>query len=460
MKIRFLGAAREVTGSCYHVTLNGKQFLVDCGMHQGKHAGGEPEIFRFDPKEIECVFLTHAHIDHSGLLPRLVKLGFRGQIITTSATADLVEVMLLDSAHIQETDAEWMTKKAYRAGREERTEPLYTSGDVMEMLPLIERRSYDETGNQLQGLKYRLTDAGHILGSASLELWYADQGAAEKKIVFSGDIGKKDNPIINDPRHTPTSDFVVVESTYGNRQHRSLDESIEELAGAIESTFRRGGNVLIPSFAVGRTQDLIYILNNLVRKKRLGRLDVYIDSPLAEEATKIYLAHPEVYDPEALALLKKRGGGGLKLHFTRSIEESQKINHIRSGAIIIAGGGMCEGGRIRHHLKHNLWRPESSIIFAGFQAGGTLGRKIVDGAKVVHMLGEDIAVKARIYTIGGFSAHGDQAGLLEWLGAFQNHPEVFIVHGEESAALDFEKAVQEKFGFKTHVPYRGDEFDI
>jgi metallo-beta-lactamase family protein len=459
MKIRFLGAAREVTGSCFHLTLNGTQFLVDCGMHQGKHEGGAPEIFQFDPKAIAFVFLTHAHIDHSGLLPRLVKQGFRGRIITTWATADLVEIMLLDSAHIQESDAEWLTRKAFRSGRNQVVEPLYSSKDVFDMIPLIDRKNYDEIGMPMEGLRYRFTDAGHILGSASLELWY-EKDAVEKKIVFSGDVGKKDNPIIRDPQHTTISDYVLVESTYGNRNHRNPEESAEELAEAIESTFRRKGNVLIPSFAVGRTQDIIYILNKLVRQKKLGRLDVYVDSPLAEEATKIYLSHPEVFDEEALKLFKVKGTGNMKLHFTASSEESQKINRIRSGAIIIAGGGMCEGGRIRHHLKHNLWRPECSVIFVGFQAFGTLGRKLVDGAQSVYILGEEIAVKAQIYTIGGFSAHGDQAGLLEWLEGFQNHPEIFIVHGEETASLDFEKTVQEKFGFVTHVPHKGEEFEI
>jgi metallo-beta-lactamase family protein len=367
--------------------------------------------------------------------------------------------MLLDSAHIQESDAEWLTRKAFRSGRNQVVEPLYSSKDVFDMIPLIDRKNYDEIGMPMEGLRYRFTDAGHILGSASLELWY-EKDAVEKKIVFSGDVGKKDNPIIRDPQHTTISDYVLVESTYGNRNHRNPEESAEELAEAIESTFRRKGNVLIPSFAVGRTQDIIYILNKLVRQKKLGRLDVYVDSPLAEEATKIYLSHPEVFDEEALKLFKVKGTGNMKLHFTASSEESQKINRIRSGAIIIAGGGMCEGGRIRHHLKHNLWRPECSVIFVGFQAFGTLGRKLVDGAQSVYILGEEIAVKAQIYTIGGFSAHGDQAGLLEWLEGFQNHPEIFIVHGEETASLDFEKTVQEKFGFVTHVPHKGEEFEI
>lgn len=460
MKIRFLGAAREVTGSCCHLMLDDAEFLVDCGMHQGKNGEGRNESpFGFNPAAVEALFLTHAHIDHSGLLPRLVRQGFRGRILTTPATADLVEIMLRDSAHIQEKDAEWLMRKSRRAGKDRVIEPLYTESDVEAMLPLLMRTHYGETGKMNGGVRYRFTDAGHILGSGTLELWYRS-GAGEKKIVFSGDIGKKGNPIINDPSHTPRTDVVVVESTYGNRLHKGMEESIEELRDAIESTFGKGGNVLIPSFAVGRTQDLLYVLNKLVRERKLRPLHVYVDSPLAEEATRIYLSYPEYYDEEARALFQLNGGSAVKLHFTRSVEDSQKINRTRSGVVIIAGSGMCEGGRIRHHLKHNLWRPECSLVFVGFQAAGTLGRQIVDGAKKVRFLGEDVAVKARVYTIGGFSAHADQGELLEWLGAFTTRPDVFIVHGEESSALEFEKAVRKHLGFPTRVPRRGESFDI
>jgi len=460
MKIRFLGAAREVTGSCCHLILDSAEFLVDCGMHQGKNSEERNEApFEFNPAAIEALFLTHAHIDHSGLMPRLVRQGFRGRIITTPATADLVEIMLRDSAHLQEKDAEWLMRKARRAGNDRFVEPLYTETDVEAMLPLLTRINYGEMGKMNGGVRYRFTDAGHILGSGTLELWYTS-GGREKKIVFSGDIGKKGNPIINDPSHTPRTDFVVVESTYGNRLHRGMEESIEELKGAVETTFEKGGNVLIPSFAVGRTQDLLYVLNKLVRERKLRPLNVYVDSPLAEEATRIYLSYPEYYDEEAKKLFQLRGGSAVKLHFTRTVEDSQKINQTRSGAVIIAGSGMCEGGRIRHHMKHNIWRPECSIVFVGFQAAGTLGRQIVDGAKAVHFLGEDFAVKARVYTIGGFSAHADQGELLEWLGAFTTRPEVFIVHGEESSALEFEKAVNDRLGYVTHVPRTGETREI
>jgi len=458
--MRFLGATRTVTGSCFHLSLNGRQFLVDCGMHQGKDSHVVNRTpFPFNPSEIEAMFLTHAHIDHSGLIPRLVEKGFSGSIITTAATADLASVMLMDSAHIQEKDAEWLTKKSFRIGEDIVHEPLYTTEDAMAVIGLFDKKGYGKTEQLGKGLRYRFTDAGHILGSGSLELWYQDS-PVERKIVFSGDIGKKDNPIINDPQRIENADYVVMESTYGNRLHKGMEESITELTEAIKVTFKRGGNVIIPSFAVGRTQDVLYILNKLVSQKRLASLNIYVDSPLAEAATKIYLDHPEVYDQDALKMLKERKTNGIKLHFTESVADSQKINNIRSGAVIIAGSGMCEGGRIQHHLKHNLWRPECCVVFVGFQAEGTLGREIVDGAKTVAILGESIAVRARIYTINGFSAHADRKELLDWLGAFTSKPEVFIVHGEEQVSLDFSEAVQKTFGITTHVPHMDEAFDI
>ena len=461
MKIRFLGAARTVTGSCYHLSSDGIQILVDCGIYQGKNSDEINRIpFQFDPKEINYLLLTHAHLDHSGLIPKLVMDGFQGRIFTTSATAELVEIMLYDSAHIQEKDAEWLTKKSYRSGRNEVFEPLYNTEDVKMALPFFDKKPYgsiEELGN---GIKYRFIDAGHILGSGTLEIWY-QHGNSEKKVVFSGDVGKNENPIINDPQHVEEANYVVVESTYGNRFHRGMQESIDELEKAIKETFKRGGNVLIPSFAVGRTQDILYILNKLVKEGKLHDLDVYVDSPLADKATKIYMAHPEFFDAEAVTVFKFRSTEGMKIHFTTAVEESQKINKIKSGAIIIAGSGMCEGGRIRHHFKHNIWRPECSIIFTGFQVKGTLGRHIIDGAKTAHILGEEMVIRAKVYTIGGFSAHADQKELLEWLGAFTVKPEeVFIVHGEETVSLEFEKIVQEKLGLNTHVPQKGEELEI
>ncbi len=460
MKIRFLGGVRTVTGTCLHISVNDMQILVDCGMYQGENADEINKTpFDFRPKDIDYLFLTHAHIDHSGLIPKLVKDGFKGRIIATSATADLAEIMLYDSANIQEKDAEWLTKKALRAGKKALFEPLYTVEDVKKAVTSFDRKSYDKIEHLGRGVKYRFVDAGHILGSGTLELWYQDS-PREKRIVFSGDIGKKSNPIINDPQHVEAADYVVMESTYGNRLHKNIEKSIDELVEAIKTTFKRGGNVLIPAFAVGRTQDILYTLNKLVREGRLYNLNVYIDSPLAEEATKVYLAHPECFDEDAMKMFQERKGDAIKLHFTAAIEDSQKINRIKSGAIIVAGSGMCDGGRIRHHFKHNLWRSECSIVFTGFQANGTLGRKIIEGAKTVNVLGEEIAVKAKVYTIGGFSAHADQRELLDWLGAFSNRPEVFIVHGEEDVSLEFEDSVKDKFGFTTHVPQKGEDFEI
>jgi len=460
MKIRFLGGVGTVTGTCIQLTINDKQILVDCGMYQGE---GADEInrrpFPFDPSEIDCLFLTHAHIDHSGLIPKLTKEGFRGKILTTSATRDLTEIMLYDSAHIQEMDSQWLTKKALRKGIQIPIEPIYSIEDVRKTVPLFIKKDYDKVEGINNQIKYRFIDAGHILGSSTLEMWYQKDGLS-KKIVFSGDIGKKGNPIINDPKYVVEADYVVIESTYGNRSHKNMEESINELVDAINTTFKKGGNVLIPAFAVGRTQDLLYILNKLVREKRLNTVDVYVDSPLAEEATKVYLAHPECFDEETMELFRKRVSNSIRLHFTKSVEDSQRINKIKSRAIIIAGSGMCEGGRIRHHLKHNLWRPECSIIFVGFQAKGTLGRRIIDGANVVNILGEEIAVRAKIYTIGGFSAHADQKELLEWIGAFKNSPEIFIVHGEENVSKEFERVIKERFHLNTYIPRLYEEYEI
>ena len=461
MNIRFLGAARTVTGSCYLLRLPEATALVDCGFVQG---GGDSrdrnrEPFGFDPRTVDLLFLTHAHLDHSGLIPRLVREGFRGRIITTAATGDLLAPMLLDSAKIQENDAERMSRRALRKGGGP-VEPLYTSADVEQVLPHIDRAAYGEVKDTGRGIRYRFFDAGHILGSGSLALWFPSADG-EKKIVFSGDIGKKGSPILNDPTLATEADYVVMESTYGDRLHKDSAGTEKELVEAVTSTFAKGGNVIIPAFAIGRTQDVLYLLNRLVREGKLPKLTVYIDSPLAEKATRIYLSHPDLFDEEAKRLISGGTiGDAITIRFTHSAEESMAINKIRSGAVIVAGSGMCEGGRIGHHLKHNLWRPECSIIFVGFQAQGTLGRRIVDGAKMVSVWGEEIAVKARIWTIGGFSAHGDQQGLLAWLSAFRSRPTVFVTHGEEQAALTFADLVRRQYGFTVHVPEPGQQFEL
>jgi len=459
MKIRFLGGARIVTGSCYFLKDDSFSILVECGMYQGPDAYSvNRRPFPFNPADIDCLFLTHSHLDHIGLVPRLVKEGFNGRIITTSAAADIVELILYDSANIQESDTEWQNKKALRMGLELK-EPLYLSSDVDKTISLIERKHYGRVEQLCEGVRFRFVNAGHILGSSTLELWYHDDGR-EKKIVFSGDIGKKDNPIVDDPVFVEETDYLTIESTYGNRNHKSMEASIDELVEVIKSTFRRGGNVIIPSFALGRTQDLLFILNKLVKQERLFRINVYIDSPLGERITKVYAAHPEYFDEEATKLFDIESRDAIRISFTQKVEDSMALNRIRKEAIIISSSGMCEGGRVRHHLKHNLWRRECSIVFVGYQAEGTLGRQIVDGAKRVEVLGEEVVVRAGIHTLGGFSAHADQTELLDWIGQFKNSPEIFIVHGEEGVALTFEEAIRKKFGYVTHVPSAGDEFEI
>jgi metallo-beta-lactamase family protein len=454
-----LGGARTVTGSCFYLSNGDIKILVECGMHQGQDADAvNRAAFEFDPSEITCLFLTHSHLDHIGLVPRLVKEGFKGKIITTSAAADIIELILYDSAHIQESDTEWHNRKTLQPGQQP-IEPLYSRKDVFMTLPLIERKKYNVMERLCKGIRYRFVDAGHILGSATLELWYQD-GSGEKKIVFSGDIGKKENPIVQDPVFVEETDYLTIESTYGNRNHKGMEESINELVDVIRATFKRGGNVIIPSFALGRTQDLLLILNRLVKEDRLFRINVYIDSPLAEKITKVYVAHPEYFDEEARQIFNINSRDAMRIHFTVSVEDSMALNRIRKEAIIIASSGMCEGGRVRHHLRHNLGRRESSIVFVGYQAEGTLGRKLVNGEKIVEVLGDDIRVRAGIHTLGGFSAHADQSELLNWIGSFQNSPEIFIVHGEEKVSLEFQDLIQKKFSYQTYVPHKGEEYSI
>jgi metallo-beta-lactamase family protein len=460
MRIRFLGAVREVTGSLIHLSSDTTEIIVDCGMHQGMGAENLNRApFNFDPTRIEYLILTHAHLDHSGLIPKLVKEGFKGKIFATSATRDLTEIILLDSAHIQEKDAEWLTKKNLRKGKEKIVEPLYTTQDVLRALPYFEKVPYGEIVEIKDGIRFRFLDAGHILGSATIELCYRScPEGKKKKIVFSGDIGKSGNPLIRDPSFLEDADYVCIESTYGDRLHKDLSKTVEELEDAVSTTLKNGGNVLIPAFSVGRTQDVLFFLHKLAKEGRLKNLNIFVDSPLAEKATKVYLSHVEVLEEDLDLSFLYKSSENYNLHFTSSVEESQKINSIKQGAIIIAGSGMCEGGRIRHHFKHNIWRRECSIIFTGFQAKGTLGRLIVDGAKKAKILGEEIAIRSKIYTIGGFSAHGDQRELINWLKKLKGSPEIFIIHGEEKASLELEKKIIENFNFLTHVPARGDQY--
>lgn len=455
MKITFFGAAKTVTGSCYGIHANTMNILIDCGIFQGTRDNEKRNVdpFPFRPSEIHYVLLTHAHLDHSGLIPKLVKDGFKGRILATPATVDLCGVMLLDSAHIQERDAAWENKRRMRAGKPP-VSPLYTIQEAAGSIAYFQGIRYDETQELGDGITVRFRDAGHILGSAMVELWVRD-GTEEKKLVFSGDLGQKNLPLVKDAAVIEEADYIFIESTYGNRKHKGIKETVEEFARAVTESIEKGGNVVIPAFAVGRTQDVLYLLNQLSRAGKINRLQVFVDSPMASQATRITIKHPECLDEETMELVKKGSfpKGTLTLKFTESVDDSIEINKMKSNAIIISASGMCEAGRIRHHLKHNLWRPECSVIFVGFQAAGTLGRRIVEGAKSVRIFGEEIAVKASIYTIGGLSAHADRDELLEWLGKFKKRPKrVFVMHGEEKTALDFARTIQDRLQYDAYAP--------
>ena len=460
MQLTFLGAAREVTGSCYFVETDAVRFLVDCGMFQGgREADGKNrQAFDFDCRRVDFVLLTHAHIDHSGLLPRFVALGFRGPVYTTPATADLLHVMLPDSAHIQEKEAEWANYQRRARGAKVRREtaPLYTVAQAQSSLKRLRPAEYDEEVRPHQTVRCRFRDAGHILGSAVIEVWVSE-GGRTRKLVFSGDLGQPGHPIVRDPVAIAEADLLLVESTYGNRMHKSMEDTLSELAFAVNDTVRRkGGNVIVPAFAVGRTQDILYLLTELMRQGRIEKdLDIYVDSPMATSATELTVKHREIVDAESRALLdrNRNNGGYPRIRFTEDVEDSMAINDIKSGAIIISASGMCEAGRIKHHLRYNLGRKECTIVITGFQAGGTLGRRLVDGARVVRIFKEQIPVRADIYTIGGLSAHADQGALMAWLGRFRRPPrQTFVVHGEEDVALGFADLVRERLGWEVAVP--------
>jgi len=441
LKISFHGADRSVTGSCHLLECAGKRVLIDCGLYQGEHELGEDNAapFGFDAAAIDYVLLTHAHLDHCGRLPLLVRRGFRGEIITTAATRELARVVMLDSAHLQEEEAKYQSRKTARRGSEEALQPLYTTLDALNCLDYFGRTAaYDQPMELAPGVRATFLDAGHILGSASIYLQLEEAGRS-RSVAFSGDLGNSGRPLLRDPVAPPKADAVVMETTYGDRLHKPLQPSVEEFYQAIEDTFRRGGNVIIPTFALERAQELLYYLREAVEIGRLSKsMQVFLDSPMAISATEIFRHHPECFDSEAFA---KFGHGRDPfmlpgLHFTRETADSMDLNRISGGAVILAGSGMATGGRIRHHLKHNLWRQNSSVIFVGFAAKGTLARQIIDGAKTVHLFGEEIPVRARIHTINGFSAHADRDELLAWhqrVGAAQT----FLVHGEEEVMQQF-----------------------
>lgn len=470
MKLTFLGAAREVTGSSYLVEADGVRFLVDCGMFQGGRDTREKNrrVFDFDPRTIDFVILTHAHIDHSGLLPRLVALGFKGAIHTTRATCDLLAVMLPDSAHIQEKEVEYANLNRFRQRMAKREAaqgmpmrdmaPLYTVAQAQASLKQLNPVDYDLEIAPHPQVRCTFRDAGHILGSAIVEVW-VDEGERRRKIVFSGDLGQPARPLLRDPTPIFDADYLLVESTYGNRAHKSMDATQDELVEAITDTIeRKGGNVIIPAFAVGRTQDMLYLLADLTRQARLPKLTVFVDSPMATAATEITYKHMALLDAETHALMGRHGGASYfrKLEFVESVEESKSLDRIKGGVVILSASGMCEAGRIKFHLRANLPRRESSVLITGFQATGTFGRRLVDGAKRVRLLGEDIPVRADLYTLGGLSAHADRAALLNWLGHFRSKPrQVFVVHGEDAVATGFATELKAQFGWDATAPMPG-----
>ena len=471
MKIQFIGACHEVTGSCTLLEVAGHKYLVDCGMEQGI------DMFENVPIPvpaaiIDAVFLTHAHIDHSGMLPKLYKDGFRGKIYATEATCDLCNIMLRDSAHIQESEAEWRARRAERAG-EEPIQPIYNLQDALGAISCFRRCKYDEIMRIAEGVELRFTDIGHLLGSACIELWLTEDGE-QRKIVFSGDVGNYNQPIINDPRTVPDTDYLVIESTYGGRLHdknqRTLDdksaEAIEALAEYIQRAFDRGGSVIIPSFAVGRTQEMLYAIREIKQKGLVKGHDgfpVYVDSPLAVEATGVFLQCDEsCLDEQTLALVKQGINplwfDGLTLSVTS--DESKGINADRRPKVIISASGMCEAGRIRHHLKHNLWQKNNIILFVGYQAEGSLGRKLLEGAHTVRLFGEDILVAAEIAELHGTSGHADQEGVMDWLEGFMEKPKVvYINHGSDESMKTFEALLKEK-GYNAETPFSGTEYDL
>ena len=463
MKIRFIGATHEVTGSCTLLEVCGKQYLVDCGMEQGQ------DVFENIPlpvpaNTIEAVFLTHAHIDHSGMLPKLCKDGFRGPIFATESTCDLCNIMLQDSAHIQESEVEWRNRKAARANLP-LVEPVYNMADAMQAISQFRRCSYSQALEVAEGIVLRFTDIGHLLGSACIELWLTENGET-RKIVFSGDVGNKNQPFIKDPQPVEETQYLVIESTYGNRLHEAPGDAVTELAAVLQRTLDRGGSLVIPSFAVGRTQEMLYAIREIKNRGLLkghDKFPVYVDSPLAVEATGIYLqSDSSCFDEETAALVRQGINpiwfDGVTLSV--SPEESKAINFDNRPKVILSASGMCEAGRIRHHLKHNLWNPNNTVLFVGYQAEGSLGRRLQEGADMVKLFGEEVACNAEIATLHGTSGHADQAGLLEWLGKFREKPiHVFINHGEDASCTAFRDLLL-GMGYKAEAPYSGTEFDL
>ncbi|MDW7650337.1 MAG: MBL fold metallo-hydrolase [Bacillota bacterium] len=455
MKLTFCGGAKTVTGSSFLLDAAGKKILIDCGMFQGPRRlrTRNASEYPYNPAEIDLIILSHAHIDHSGLIPRLVKDGFQGRVLATPATIDLAKIMLPDSGHIQTMEAEWTNRKNERAGRPP-VEPLYTVEDAEQSFKFFQAVGYYDTFTISPEILLKFYDAGHILGSAIVELTITENGRREK-VVFSGDLGKSNQPIIRDPDVVEEVDYLITESTYGTRDHEQEEQKLEILQKIINDTVERQGNIVVPSFAVGRTQEILFYLAMLMRDHKIPNLPIYIDSPLAISATEIFSRHPECFDLQMRQLLHS---GQDPFHFpevtfTQTPQESQKINNIRGGAMIISASGMAEAGRIKHHLKHNLWREESTILFVGYQAEGTLGRRIVEGARKVKIFGEEIMVRANVVSIDGFSAHADRSELLSWLGKPHKKPnQIILVHGEENVLQEFSATIENQLDVPTYIP--------
>ena len=463
MRLIFIGADHEVTGSCHVLEVCGRDILVDCGMEQGTDDFEKAEL-PMNIADIDYVLLTHAHIDHSGMLPLLYARGFRGDVIATPATVDLCDIMLKDSAHIQMTEAEWKNRKGQRAGKEP-VVPIYDMNDAEGVLEHFVSCDYDKVMDLCEGVKVKFSDAGHLLGSASIEVWINEDGE-ERKIVFSGDIGNLNRPIIKDPSYINDADYVVMESTYGDRYHNADVDYVSELAGICQRTFDRGGNVVIPAFAVGRTQEMLYYFRK-IKEEGLVKghsFEVYVDSPLAVEATQIFNENmAECFDQEAMELVRNGINPlrfpGLTLSITSN--DSIAINSDNKPKVIISASGMCEAGRIRHHLKHNLWRKECTVVFVGYQANGTLGRMLLEGASEVKLFGETIEVMAEIVKLEGVSGHADKAGLIKWITSFDDRlKQVFVVHGEDEVSTGFAKCLCDEYGLNAVAPYSGAEFDM
>lgn len=464
MILEFLGAAREVTGSCHYMSFGETHLLVDCGMEQGPDLYVNQEI-PVNPAIIDYVLVTHAHIDHSGLLPLLYSHGFRGKVFATRATCELCGIMLKDSAHIQEFEAEWKNRKAKRAGKPEVT-PLYGMEDAVGVLEHFVPCEYHEMIEVTESLSIRFVDAGHLLGSSSIEVWATEDGVT-KKIVFSGDIGNGNRPLIKDPEYIAEADYVVMESTYGNRSHDAPPDFAVELAKVMNMTFTKGGNLVVPAFSVGRTQEILFFIRRIKSEGLLPEFpdfEVYIDSPLAVEATNIFHKNVrECFNERALAVVDSGVNPirfpGLKTAVTS--EESRMINFDPNPKVIVSASGMCEAGRIRHHLKHNLWREDSTVLFVGYQVPGTLGYALLNGAEHVKLFGEEIDVRAAIVRLPGISGHADREHLIKWISSFVPHPaRVFVVHGEESTASGFAEQLKEELGLAAEAPYSGDTFDL